>query len=312
MGYMFLGYLYDIVVKRTSKSLVISNYDVPALLFILRDLLFGLKKNILGALRKILDIPENSQQEKMQKYTKKILQISERIVVPSEYFKVIVEEKYSPKAKIFVYPSGGIDSSLFYPYDAPTIKKVKKQFDVDNNKPTIGMACRISQGKGWDTFVEAIYLLGEDKNRANFILVGSGPYDKDLDEMIEKKGLQNTIKRYGLLPQNELADFYNALSFYSSSSSRLGESLGLVIIEAMACGKPVISADFAAPMYYVTDGVNGYKFKVGDAYAMSIVLHKAIDDYYSEKYMALCTGAYETAVKYFDINQRDRLAEIFS
>ena len=190
-------------------------------------------------------IPETHQQQRMQKNTRKILELSESIIVPSEYFKNVVENKYSPKGRIYIYPSGGIDPKLFYPYDEDKAKEARRKFGVDNGKPTIGMACRISQGKGWDTFIEAIDLLGEDKNKANFILVGSGPCERELEDLIMGKGLQKNINRYELLPQKDLADFYNALTF-SSSSSRLSESLGLVIVEAMACGKPVISADFAA------------------------------------------------------------------
>ena len=60
-------------------------------------------------------IPETPQQERMQKNTRKILELSERIIVPSEYFKKVVEKKYAPEVKIYIYPSGGIDPKVFYP-----------------------------------------------------------------------------------------------------------------------------------------------------------------------------------------------------
>ena len=60
-------------------------------------------------------VPENHKQEKMQRYTRRILAISEKIVVPSEYFKELVSNKYGIDIiKIFVSPSGGVNDKVFY------------------------------------------------------------------------------------------------------------------------------------------------------------------------------------------------------
>ena len=58
--------------------------------------------------------PENSKQARFQKYTRQILKISTKIVVPSVYFKNVVSKKYQiPKERIVVYPSGGISVTAY-------------------------------------------------------------------------------------------------------------------------------------------------------------------------------------------------------
>ena len=59
------------------------------------------------------------------------------------------------------------------------------------------------------------------------------------------------------------------LDVFVFPTTSASESLGLVAIEAMACGCPVIASDYAAPKYYIVDNYNGYKFRRGDGEELS-------------------------------------------
>lgn len=201
-------------------------------------------------------VPENSKQEKMQKYTKSILAVSDKVVVPSEYFKELVSSKYSiDKNKIIVSPSGGVNKRIFY----------KEKDRESGNELKIGFVGRISYKKGLDTLLKACSMLSIPYS---LMIVGNGPEYQDMKKLVDELGLNEKIEWLDLQPQEELRHIYNNLDAFIFPTERDGESLGLVAIEAMACGTPVIASDHAAPKYYVKDGVNGYKFTMGDENAL--------------------------------------------
>lgn len=251
-------------------------------------------------------IPENERQLRFQKYTKNALKHSEIIVVPSLYFKEVVSNKYGVDRDIIkVYPSGGVDESIFHSYSSEETDKIKDRYGFDNNKKTFAYVGRISEGKGWDTFVEAINR-NNNFDSVNYIIVGDGPQRDTLDKLLSNYNLQNKIIQIGLLPHRELAVFYAAIDFLVFPTKREGESLGLVALEAMACGTPVIASDYAAPHYYMKDFYNGRVFQMGNYIALSKVL-KDCETVGTED---LRIGAKQTVEPYLKKNIGHVIAEI--
>lgn len=247
--------------------------------------------------------PENTSQKKMQKYTRAIIKQSDKIIVPSDYYKNYVQQKFAIDGrKIYIYPSAGIDKSVFYEKTMKEKKAARLKFKFDLDAFVFGMAGRITEGKGWDTFVEAVDILMKENIRAVFVIVGSGREDDQLNKLISERQMTDGIIRIDLLPQNGLCDFYNAIDYFVFPTRRESESLGLVALEAMACGTPVIASDFAAPKYYVKDGVNGFKFSVNDSEQLAEVMKGCCTVVDKQAYQKLCDGAVETARKYYNDN----------
>ena len=120
-------------------------------------------------------VPGNTQQEKMQKYTKKILSMSKIIIVPSEYFKIYVCNKYNiDESDVYVFPSGGINNKIFHQFTKKELCVVVDKYKLKTDKPIFTMAGRISTDKGWDTFVKATKILKDKGLEANYIIVGAG------------------------------------------------------------------------------------------------------------------------------------------
>ena len=259
-------------------------------------------------------IPVKKEQEKMVGITKESINISKKVVVPSEYFKNLIKEKYNiSDEKIFVYPSGGINEKIFYKYDFEKKNKLSQEYGIKPNSVVIGFVSRINKAKGWDIFIDAIENCKElTKVDCTIFIVGSGEDDSELEERIKKLpiNLKSSIKRYPLLPQEKLAEIYNLLDVFIFPTTA-AESLGLVAIEAMACGVPVIASDFAAPKYYVKDSVNGYLFKMSD----SIELANKIDCFLlNATYIIESMGieAIDTAKKYRRENVIKDLGVLFN
>lgn len=254
---------------------------------------------------------ENKGQERMQKFTKSMLNISSKIIVPSEYFKDVVSGKYLiSKNKIFIYPSGGINNKVFYIKNQIEVEQAKKNYGIENGLYTFGFAGRITKNKGWDTYLEAIRIFLDTGNNANFIIIGDGNEASELKERITELKLdKKIIFRQELISQNSLSMFYSMIDWFIFPTKRLGESLGLVAIEAMACGTPVISSDFAAPKFYIKNYYNGFKFKKGDANELASCFIKIVQKSISKN--SFQVGLSETVKQFDSCNTKHILENIF-
>ncbi len=247
-------------------------------------------------------IPENSRQKRMEKYTKQIIQLSDKVIVPSIYFKNIVLDKYKiDKSKVVVYPSGGINNRIFNHCNKEQRIKVLEDIGLNPSFRTFGMVSRISYGKGWDVFLHAISICNKNNMKANYLIVGDGPESDQMEELIKKLNLTQVVTVIGLQDQYKLSQIYNALDFLVFPTERAGESLGLVALEALSCGCPVISSNYAAPKYYIKNSINGYKFDKGNTQQLSDIMKKC-NQITKDKYQSLSNESVKSVDPYLAIN----------
>ena len=227
----------------------------------------------------------NKAGEYLQKLVAPIIIKANMVVVPSEYFKDIVNDRFMiKKEKIFVSPSGGINTQLFKPKD------MKKDIF------TIGYVSRIDKGKGWDTLLKAVNLLNTRGLVFRVLIIGSGAEEKLLLKKIEELKLENIVEYIGAKPHNELVNYFNKMNIFAFTT-RLAESLGLVGLEAMACGVPVIGSNIGGLSYYIKNGINGKLFEPSNYHELSKYIEYFMDlnDVEFKKYQVY---ALETAKQY--------------
>ena len=237
---------------------------------------------------------------------------SVKVVVPSEYYKSVVLKKYGiPQNRICVYPSAGIDTDVFHPLPEDGLRKLREEYGIDEDAFVIGFAGRLVTTKGWKVLLRALVRSDKLKNSGfRVLIVGDGVDGDKLDNAIEKMPayIRENIIRYPFLDQKKLAEVYNLMDVLAFPTLA-NESLGLVALEAMTTGVPVISSDIAAPSYYIKDGVNGYKFEVGNADRLAECIDRCISD--PEKHKSLKTGALNTAQKYSSTEAENILGKLF-
>lgn len=127
-------------------------------------------------------------------------------------------------------------------------------------------------------------------------MAGRGNQESLLKDSIKHYGLEKIVTYIGPVAHEKLPEIYNRFDVFAFTTTTT-ESLGLVGIEAMACGVPVIGSDFAGPKCYIADGVNGYLFRKGDATDLTLKLKKYLDSTPYEK-ESLSKGARCTAKNY--------------
>jgi len=195
---------------------------------------------------------ETKGAEFIAKFTSKVIPYATKIVVPSNYFKEELIKRYHfIENKIFISPSGGVN-----------LRKLKKRPQNVSLPLKIGYLGRIDLNKGWDTFINAVSLLKNDNIEVH--IGGSGKELDKLEGLIRKNDVTNLVKLYGYIDHNKISDFFKRIDVLVFPSRRKGESLGLVPIEALACGVPVIANNNGAANDYLTDTVNGYIYNNDD------------------------------------------------
>ncbi|CAN7400725.1 glycosyltransferase [Pseudomonas sp. LjRoot71] len=215
---------------------------------------------------------------------------SSLVVIPSHNFRntVLAKIKLS-KTRIFISPSGGIDRSIFKPIEN------KKRYDRTLH---IGYISRIDPDKGWDTFISALNLLRNNSPSLDVkaTIVGKGSELEAMRSMIESLKLNNII-HIEQLNQNQLPSIYTNFDLFIFPSRRQSESLGLVGLEAMSCGIPVIASKIGGIQDYIEHGANGFSFEPGNHEELAKII-MGYSSLPSTSREALRLGAIATAEKY--------------
>jgi glycosyltransferase involved in cell wall biosynthesis len=188
---------------------------------------------------------------------------SRMIVVPSEYFAQIARYHF-PDNEVFVSPSAGVDLDIFKPLSKATVQPADGALHL-------GFVSRIDAGKGWDVLLHAVGKLRQTHPDLSFkvTFVGEGAQVPELLQLISELALDEVVSYAGALPQSKLPEFYYSLDIFVFPTVRAAESLGLVGLEALACGIPAICSDIGGIPSYMQDGINGYLFAPGDAEALA-------------------------------------------
>ncbi|MEG3765197.1 glycosyltransferase family 4 protein [Alteromonas sp. 14N.309.X.WAT.G.H12] len=160
---------------------------------------------------------------------KKSNKLASLFVVPSNYFRRKISSSYRiPKSMIIISPSGGIDLDVFYPS--------KGNVKMSSNELTYLFASRFVPGKGSMQAAQTAVEVAKENPNVNFRFVGDGPEKPEIEKLLSNLVAQGRCEIKPSLPQNQLADEFRKADFFMFPSVREGESLGLVVIEAMACG----------------------------------------------------------------------------
>jgi D-inositol-3-phosphate glycosyltransferase len=190
-----------------------------------------------------------------------------------------------PSAKAVVIPPG-VDLDQFHPMDKA---KARAKLGLPENERQVLFVGRIEALKGIDTLIRAAHLMvasGELSDRPFRVQIVGGDASESLEllgsemsrlrKLTTDLGLENCVRFLGSRRQRELPTYYAAADVVVMPS--YSESFGMVALEAMACGRPVIASRVGGLAYLVQDGVTGYHVQEGNAKEMAERLAKMLRD----------------------------------
>ncbi len=173
--------------------------------------------------------------------------------------------KYGYKKLSKVFPQFGVDEQKFYPKD---VSDLRNKLKLDGF--VIGFVGRLVAEKGIDTLLQAISKL---KGNFTLLILTSMTVSRDIINPIKGLALDNRVRIMDSVPHEEFPDYMNlfdVLVLPSETTKTWKEQFGRVIIEAMACGVPVIGSSSGAipevigPPRPTRDEVDG-RVEAGDA-----------------------------------------------
>lgn len=164
----------------------------------------------------------------------------------------IVELSGYDKNKIIIFP-WGVDLNLFNPANSKA--DFLKEFNWENKKIVI-LTRHFEKIYGLNYMVEAIPAIIKEIPDVRFIFCGDGDEKQNIEEMVKRLGITEYIFLAGMVDPKILPVYLNSAELYVSPSLSDGTSISLM--EAFACGKPVIVTDVPANLEWVKDGENGY------------------------------------------------------
>lgn len=220
-------------------ALLARKYDTPFLVTIHGSDLFAL---------------QNPFFKKIQRF---VLNSATVITVNSEATKSELFRKFpKTRKKTRIIPMG-VDTASFM------FKKAKKPDEYKKNKIILSVG-RLSDQKGLQYVVDALSPIIEKEPLSKLLIIGEGPYKKELRRKIKEKNLTGHVEFLGALPKEQIAKYYSFADVFvfPSLSTKTGtEALGLALMEAMATGCPVIGSDIGGIPSLITPNKTGLLVK---------------------------------------------------
>ncbi|WP_242046025.1 MULTISPECIES: glycosyltransferase [Calothrix] len=167
---------------------------------------------------------------------------ADRILSISSYTRdrLIKEQNLDPN-KVFLLPCQ-FDPNNFKPTSKPLY--LLNRYGLEAKQKVILTVARLSeveQYKGYDQVLKAMPQIRELIPDVHYIIVGKGNDKSRIEELIIQLKLQDCVTLAGFIPDSELCDYYNLCDIFAMPSKM--EGFGIVYLEALACGKPVLGGN---------------------------------------------------------------------
>ncbi len=167
---------------------------------------------------------------------------------------------------------------------------------VRQQPPVIGSMGRFVAKKGFDVYIEALTMLRKAGIPFRAVLGGSGEEEKTLRALAQKHGLDDVLSFSGWVSDKQA--FFNSIDIFCLPSQH--EPFGIVLLEAMAQGLPVISTASEGPSEIIDNGVNGLLVAKADAVKLATGLQQLLSEPLKAENMG--KNAFETVYNHYDIS----------
>ncbi|WP_329299222.1 glycosyltransferase family 4 protein [Streptomyces sp. NBC_00659] len=199
---------------------------------------------------------------------RRIGESTDTITYLGEYTRSRIASALTPEAAArMVRLPPGVDERTFHPGSGGD--EVRARLGL-TDRPVVVCVSRLVPRKGQDTLVLAMPRILAKEPDAVLLIVGGGPYEKELRKLAHETGVADSVRFTGAVPWSELPAHYGAGDVFAMPCrTRRGgldvEGLGIVYLEASATGLPVVAGDSGGAPDAVLDGETGWVVRGGSA-----------------------------------------------
>jgi len=239
--------------------------------------------------------PQEAIQEflknRIHKWLRDYMLKCQHIVIPSESMKEILIRDYGLEDRYTVIPTG----TDLEPFQRANGKALRKEQGWKRDTVLISIG-RLAAEKNWDTLLRAFAKAAADLPKVRLVLIGDGPARENLQQLASELGIAKRVTFTGALPFEQIPAYLKAADVFTFAS--VTETQGLVTIEAMAAGLPVVAVDGSGTRDIVKHGRQGFLVE-NDPEALAKGIKKLLAD--PERVKRFSDSALKKA-KTFDVN----------
>lgn len=222
-------------------------------------------------------------------YVRSYMRHCDMVIAPTPLMKEHLEQ-IRPGTDIRVLPTG-LPGDSFCPDEehSAAIRKALK----GNKRYLFCTVARLAKEKNLDFLLNSVRILKNTfKDDFRLALIGDGPYRSELEKKARALGIEEEIAFVGKVPNQEIKNYCHASDLFLFPS--LSETQGIVLLESMAAGTPVVALRATGTWDVVVNGENGYMTNVSE---MEFA-RKVMDILEKKEIEVLRQGAFETAQSY--------------
>ncbi|MDZ7267421.1 MAG: glycosyltransferase [candidate division KSB1 bacterium] len=196
------------------------------------------------------------------------------VAVSHEVKQSLVRRRGIPAGKIRVIHYG-VDLEQFHPNGRDTVLAKRRELGIHPESFLLGTVARLEPWKGHRYLIEAFAQLAPQFPDVHLVFVGDGSLRAELEAQAQRLGVRHRIFFLGV--RQDVAQWVNAIDLFVLPSLP-GEGLPNVLLEAMACRKPVIATRVGGVPELVRPGENGFLVPPGEVAALREVLQQVLRD----------------------------------
>ncbi|MBF0252816.1 MAG: alpha/beta fold hydrolase [Candidatus Omnitrophica bacterium] len=229
--------------------------------------------------------------------------LADQVIAPCESVQEILLKR-GVKTPIDIVPTG-VDLARFSIGDR---KIFRQKNGIPEDALVIGHAGRLAPEKNLEFLTNCMVEELKKNERAHALIVGLGPSEKMILAAFKEEGLEKRLHMTGVLHYQDLVDAYLAMDVFAFAS--VSETQGIVLIEAMAAGVPVVALDATGARDIVKDRKNGCLLMEMDQESFACALHWVLSLSKEEK-MLLDREAVMTSREYSINISAERMLAVY-
>jgi len=210
-------------------------------------------------------------------FLKLLLKGSAKILVTQPEYINRSKYLYKYKNKIEIIPNG-IDTKIYF---QKNINKIPNQIFF------LSILDKYHTYKGLDCLIKAIKIVRTKIPDIRLIVGGSGDMEKNYKFLAKKLELEKNIEFRGFIESNKLVDLYNQSELFVLPSTGIQEGFGIVLLEALACGTPVIATNIVGIAKEIKDNKCGIIIPYNDAKRLAQAIIRIIKNINLQKKMII-------------------------
>ncbi|MDO9118018.1 MAG: glycosyltransferase family 4 protein [Nitrospira sp.] len=166
-----------------------------------------------------------------------------RIVVLSEFMRQRVMATHGIAPERIVLVPGAADPAVFRPVG--TRRELRRTLGLPEDRTILFTVRNLVPRMGLEMLLEAVASLEHAGQRCLLVIGGEGPLRARLEAGIRERRLEQIVRLVGFIPEEQLVSYYQAADLVLMPTAQL-EGFGLVTVEALACGTPVVGTPVGA------------------------------------------------------------------